>query len=105
MARAINRAISTPKVTAIVMIAWRALLSQRLTRLRGADCISGCVRARLDESRLSRTCAVPGLREDESMRVRDFSTENPPLHSGDELHCPHCRHWHPVAATHREGTE
>lgn len=39
------------------------------------------------------------------MRVHDFSSANLPLHSGDELHCPHCRSWHPVAATNLEGTE
>ena len=39
------------------------------------------------------------------MRVPDFSAENRLLHPGDQLHCPHCRHWHPVAAMHSEGTE
>jgi hypothetical protein len=39
------------------------------------------------------------------MRVRDFSAENSPLHGGDELHCPHCRRWHPVTVTNSEGTE
>lgn len=26
------------------------------------------------------------------------------LEPGDELKCPHCRHWHPVTGWHREGT-
>jgi hypothetical protein len=39
------------------------------------------------------------------MRVHDFSAENPPLHPGDELHCPHCRRWHGVAAMNSTGTE
>jgi len=45
------------------------------------------------------------MREDRMMRARDFSSDNPPLHPGDELHCPHCRRWHPVGATNKEGTE
>ncbi len=28
-----------------------------------------------------------------------------PLEAGDELRCPHCRRWHPVAATNSAGTE
>jgi hypothetical protein len=39
------------------------------------------------------------------MRTVDYSRENPPLHPGDKLHCPHCRRWHLVSATHSEGTE
>lgn len=27
------------------------------------------------------------------------------LAPSDELHCPHCRHWHPVIVQHTEGTE
>jgi hypothetical protein len=45
------------------------------------------------------------MREDRRMRARDFSSDNPPLHPGDELHCPHCRQWYPVGATNKEGTE
>jgi hypothetical protein len=39
------------------------------------------------------------------MRLRDFSGDNPPLRPGDEVHCPHCRRWHQVAASNVEGTE
>ena len=28
-----------------------------------------------------------------------------PLEPGDELHCLHCRRWHPVFAPHTEGTD
>ena len=28
-----------------------------------------------------------------------------PLEPGDELHCPHCRRWHPVKHLHTEGTD
>jgi len=28
-----------------------------------------------------------------------------PLEPGHELHCPHCRRWHPVYKPHTEGTE
>jgi hypothetical protein len=27
------------------------------------------------------------------------------LEGGDELHCPHCRHWHPVYQPHTYGTD
>jgi hypothetical protein len=39
------------------------------------------------------------------MRQRDYSSDNLPLHPGDEIHCPHCHRWHAVTATHNEGTE
>ena len=45
------------------------------------------------------------MREDRMMRVRDFSSDNPVLHPGDELHCPHCQRWHPVGAMNKAGTE
>jgi len=28
----------------------------------------------------------------------------PPLHPSDELHCPHCRRWHPLIKPYDEGT-
>ncbi len=28
-----------------------------------------------------------------------------PLSADDELHCPHCRAWHPVIQRHAQGTE
>jgi len=28
-----------------------------------------------------------------------------PLQPGDEIHCPHCRRWHPVFIKHCEGAE
>ena len=28
-----------------------------------------------------------------------------PIDVGFELHCPHCKHWHPVVQKYREGTD
>jgi hypothetical protein len=52
-----------------------------------------------------RHCVTYTMREDRMMRVRDFSNDNPPLHPGDELHCPLCQRWHPVSAMHVTGTQ
>lgn len=27
------------------------------------------------------------------------------LHAGADIHCPHCRRWHPVFHAHTEGTD
>ena len=30
---------------------------------------------------------------------------DPPLHFGDMVKCPHCRRWHPAVKWHTEGTD
>ena len=63
--------------------------------MRISDCIFGD--APCDTHCRRATCAVTVFGYCGAMTVA--------LHPGHELHCPHCRRWHPITRSHDAGTD
>ena len=85
-------------------------LSQELSALSGSGCwpsLSGDRSLNASESgpRHDGSRALEGDRLRHMFRVRWALMDTPPLQRGHELHCPHCRRWHPLVKKYSEGTE